>query len=243
MKNFLKIFSIVLALIAFFGCEKKEEKSKVYVGMNADFAPFEYREGKNIVGFDVDLMREIAKISGIEVEFMDIQFDGLLPALELGKIDMIISGMTVTENRKKFVNFSDSYFNSTQVILVNSENQNIGNFSDLSGKVVGVALGFTGDLVVSKLPNVSVQKFNTASDLILALKSRKVEAVVLDYETAKNYAAHNQDLKLIQSDAANEEYAIAMRKDEVELLQKVNEALKKIKENGTYDTLIAKYFG
>ena len=72
MKNFFKIFSIVLALIAFFGCEKKEEKTKVYVGMNADFAPFEYREGKNIVGFDVDLMREIAKISVIEVEFMDI---------------------------------------------------------------------------------------------------------------------------------------------------------------------------
>lgn len=242
MKNFLKVFSIILVLIAFFGCEKKEEKAKFYVGLSADFAPFEYREGKNIVGFDVDLMREIAKISGIEIEFVDIQFDGLLPALESGKIDMIISGMTATENRKKFVNFSDSYFNSTQVILVNSENQSIANFADLSGRNVGVALGFTGDLVVSELPNVSIQKFNTAPDSILALKSRKVEAVVLDYETAKNYAARNQDLKLIQSDAENEEYAIAMRKDEVELLQKVNEALKKIKENGTYEALIAKYF-
>lgn len=242
MKKLIQILSAVFVFVALLGCQKNEEKSKIYVGMSADFAPFEYREGKEIVGFDVDLMREISKISGIEVEFVDIQFDGLLPALESGKIDVIISGMTATENRKKFVNFTDSYFNSTQTILANNENQSIASFADLSGKAVGVVLGFTGDLVVSKLPNVSVQKFNSTPDLILALKSRKVEAGVLDYETAKSYVAHNPELKLIPSDSAKEEYAIAMRKSDTELLQKINAALKEIKENGTYETLLTKYF-
>ena len=241
--NILKIviaLSIVLAV--FVGCQKKEEKNKIYVGTNAEFEPFEYRDGDKIIGFDIDLLNEISKIMGFQFEIVDMQFDGLLPALESKKIDIIIAGMTATEERKQFVNFSDPYYNSKQSIVVQANNTDITSFDNFTGKKVGVVLGYTGDILVSELPNVEVQKFNTTSETVLALKAQKVDAVVLDYEPAKNYVAQNSELKLVETDAATEEYSIAMRKDDTEFLAKVNEALKTIKENGTYDALISKYF-
>ena len=241
--NILKIIialSIVLAV--FVGCQKKEEKNKIYVGTNAEFEPFEYRDGDKIIGFDIDLINEISKIMGFQFEIVDMQFDGLLPALESKKIDIIIAGMTATEERKQFVNFSDPYYNSKQSIVVQANNTDITSFDNFTGKKVGVVLGYTGDILVSELPNVEVQKFNTTSETVLALKAQKVDAVVLDYEPAKNYVAQNSELKLVETDAATEEYSIAMRKDDTEFLAKVNEALKTIKENGTYDALISKYF-
>ena len=179
---------------------------------------------------------------GFQFEIVDMQFDGLLPALEAKKIDVIIAGMTATEERKQFVNFSDPYYNSKQSIVVQANNTDITSFDNFTGKKVGVVLGYTGDILVSELPNVEVQKFNTTSETVLALKAQKVDAVVLDYEPAKNYVAQNTELKLVETDAATEEYSIAMRKDDTEFLAKVNEALKTIKENGTYDALISKYF-
>lgn len=240
------IFKIIIALsiilTIFIGCQKKEDKNKLYVGTNAEFEPFEYREGDNIVGFDIDLINEIAKLIGAEIEVVDMQFDGLLPALEAKKIDLIVAGMTATEERKKFVNFSEPYYNSKQSIVVLSNNTDITTFDNFAGKKVGVVLGYTGDILVSEMTNVEVQKFNATSETILALKSQKVDAVVLDYEPAKNYVAQNKELKLIETDSATEEYSIAMRKDDTELLTKVNDALKTLKENGTYETLLGKYF-
>ena len=240
------LFKIIIALsiilTVFIGCQKKEEKNKLYVGTNAEFEPFEYREGDNIVGFDIDLINEIAKLIGAEIEVVDMQFDGLLPALEAKKIDLIVAGMTATEERKKFVNFSEPYYNSKQSIVVLSNNTDITTFDNFAGKKVGVVLGYTGDILVSEMTNVEVQKFNATSETILALKSQKVDAVVLDYEPAKNYVAQNKELKLIETDSATEEYSIAMRKDDTELLTKVNDALKTINENGTYETLLSKYF-
>ena len=241
--NILKIviaLSIVLAV--FVGCQKKEEKNKIYVGTNAEFEPFEYRDGDKIIDKDIKLLNEITKIMGFQFEIVDMQFDGLLPALESKKIDIIIAGMTATEERKQFVNFSDPYYNSKQSIVVQANNTDITSFDNFTGKKVGVVLGYTGDILVSELPNVEVQKFNTTSETVLALKAQKVDAVVLDYEPAKNYVAQNTELKLVETDAATEEYSIAMRKDDTEFLAKVNEALKTIKENGTYDALISKYF-
>ena len=240
-KKIIIITSLLLiSLMAFMSCSKKE--NKLYVGTNAEFVPFEYREGDNIVGFDVDLINEIAKIIKQDIEFVDMAFDGLLPALQSKKIDIIIAGMTANEERKKFVNFSEPYYNSQQSILVHSDNKDIIGFNSLEGKNVGVVLGYTGDLIVSEMSNVNTQKYGATSEAVIALKSKKVDAVVLDYEPAKQYFNQNDDLKLIITDSVNEEYAIAMRKEDTELLKKVNDALNIIKENGTYDMLIEKYF-
>ena len=242
--NIIKIvIALSMVLVLFISCQKKEEKNKLYVGTNAEFEPFEYREGDKIVGFDMDLIAEAAKLIGKEIEIVDMQFDGLLPALEAKKIDIIAAGMTATEERKKFVNFTDPYYNSKQSIVVQAANTDITSFDNFTGKKIGVVLGYTGDILVSEMPNVEVQKFNNASETILAMKSQKVDAVVLDYEPAKNYVAQNTELKLVETDAAVEEYSIAMRKEDTELLAQMNDALKTLKENGTYDALISKYFG
>ncbi len=247
LKN--NIFKIIIALSAvlfmFIGCKKQADKNKLYIGTNAEFVPFEYREGDNIVGFDVDLINEIAKIIGKDIEFVDMAFDGLLPALQAKKIDVIIAGMTATEERKQFVNFSEPYYESRQTILVHSNNEDIYGFKSLQGKNVGVVLGYTGDLIVSEMSNVNVQRYGATSEAIIALKSQKVDAVVLDSEPAKQYFDQNNDLKLVISldeEVSSEEYAIAMRKEDTELLAQINEALQTIKDNGTYDALISKYF-
>ena len=181
-----------------------------------------------------------------DIEFVDMAFDGLLPALQAKKIDVIIAGMTATEDRKQFVNFSDPYYESKQTILVHRDNKDIIGFDSLQGKNVGVVLGYTGDLTVSEMSNVNVQRYGATSEAVIALKSQKVDAVVLDSEPAKQYFDKNDDLKLVISltdSVSSEEYAIAMRKEDTELLAQINEALQTIKDNGTYDALISKYFG
>lgn len=242
LKNsILKLIMIsAIIFIAIIGCEK--ENKKLYVGTNAEFEPFEYREGENIVGFDIELIGEISKLINKDIEFEDMAFDGLLPALQTKKIDLIIAGMTATEERKKFVNFSESYYKSQQAIVVNKDENGINNFDNLIGKEVGVVLGYTGDIIVSEMANVKVQRYNATSEAIMALKSKKVQAVVLDYEPAKNYSAQNPELKLIETDSQSEEYAIAIRKEDTQLLNDINKALATLKENGTYDALLNKYF-
>lgn len=242
LKNsILKLIMIsAIIFIAIIGCEK--ENKKLYVGTNAEFEPFEYREGGNIVGFDIELIGEISKLINKDIEVEDMAFDGLLPALQTKKIDLIIAGMTATEERKKFVNFSESYYKSQQAIVVNKDENVINNFDNLIGKEVGVVLGYTGDIIVSEMANVKIQRYNATSEAIMALKSKKVQAVVLDYEPAKNYSAQNPELKLIETDSQSEEYAIAIRKEDTQLLNDINKALATLKENGTYDTLLNKYF-
>lgn len=242
LKNsILKLIMIsAIIFIAIIGCKK--ENKKLYVGTNAEFEPFEYREGENIVGFDIELIGEISKLINKDIEVEDMAFDGLLPALQTKKIDLIIAGMTATEERKKFVNFSESYYKSQQAIVVNKDENGINNFDNLIGKEVGVVLGYTGDIIVSEMANVKVQRYNATSEAIMALKSKKVQAVVLDYEPAKNYSAQNPELKLIETDSQSEEYAIAIRKEDTQLLNDINKALATLKENGTYDALLNKYF-
>ena len=239
-KLFCMVMFVLMGVVGSlgFGAEKP-----LYVGTNAEFQPFEYLEDGKIVGFDVELMEAIAKTMGKTVEWKNISFDGLLPALQAKKLDVIIAGMTATEERMKFVNFSEAYYTSNQMILINKENPVVESFEGLAGHNVGVILGYTGDIAVSALENVKVQRYNGAGEAIMALKAKKVDAVVLDSEPAKNYAKQNPELGLINTDVAKEEYAIAVGKDNKALADEIDKALKVLKEDGTYDTLIQKYFG
>lgn len=238
-KSNLMLLLLFVSVLFVAGCNNKK---KVYVGTYAEFQPFEYLDNGKIVGFDIDLINEIAKLTGREIEIKNISFDGLLPALQSKKLDIIIAGMTATEDRKKFVSFSEPYYMSSQAILVGKDNNSIETFKNLSGHTVGVVLGYTGDIAVSDLPNVSVQRYNGASEAVIALKSGKINAVVLDSEPARNYAIQNPEIKMLSTDLTKEEYAIALRKEDDELLKEINQALVTLKENGTYDKLIEKYF-
>ena len=217
-------------------------KEKIYVGTNAEFPPFEYLENGEIKGFDMELVYEIGKILDADIKIVDMAFDGLLPALQMKKVDLVIAGMTANEERMKTVSFTQPYYTASQVIIVKEGNDSIKSFNDLKGKKVGVMLGFTGDMVVSEIEGVKIERFNAAYAGIMALQAGKVEAVVLDSEPAKNYVAQNKGLVLADADAEQEEYAIAVRKNDKALLEKVEKALKEIKENGTYDKLLQKYF-
>ena len=217
-------------------------KDKIYVGTNAEFPPFEYLENGEITGFDMDLVHEIGKIVDADIKIVDMAFDGLLPALQMKKVDLVIAGMTANEERMKTVSFTQPYYTASQVIIVKEGDNSIKSFDDLKGKKVGVMLGFTGDMVVSEIDGVKIERFNAAYAGIMALQAGKVEAIVLDSEPAKNYVAQNKGLVLADADAEQEEYAIAVKKNDKELLEKVEKALTEIKENGTYDKLIQKYF-
>ena len=241
MKKILLMLTLLGALVIT-GCGGEKTSKVVEVGTNAEFPPFEYLDGDKVVGFDIELMNEVAKIAGFEIKINDMSFDGLLPALQTKKIDIVIAGMTATEERKVAVNFSDSYYTASQVIVVKEGNKDIKSFADLKGKKVGVMLGFTGDLVVSDMEGVANEKFNAAYAAIMSLKTDKVDAVVLDSEPAKNFVLNNEGLKIVDGDSEIEEYAIAIRKDDEELLNKINQALKEVKANGKYDELLKKYF-
>jgi polar amino acid transport system substrate-binding protein len=214
MKKFLKIILTLVMIISLAACggKKEEEKKVIYVGTNAEFPPFEYLEEGEITGFDMELIKEIAKESELEIKIEDMSFDGLLPALQSKKVDVVIAGMTANEERKKAVNFTTPYYTASQVIVVKEGDDSINSFDDLKGKKVGVMLGFTGD------------------------------AVVLDSEPAKNYVEKNEGLAIAKADAAEEEYAIAVRKEDEELLEKLENGLKTVKDNGTYEELLKKYF-
>lgn len=245
-----KIFKVVLFVtmtafiaITVISCKKKDVESKsLYVGTNAEFAPFEYLDNGKIVGFDIDLINEIGKIIGKEIIIKNIAFDGLLPAMQAKKLDLIISGMTATDERRKSVNFSTPYFTSNQAIIVNKDNANITSFDSLPKNTIGVVLGYTGDVIVSDIKDAKVQRYNASSEAIMALNSKKIDAVVIDFEPAKNYVKYNENLKLIETDLAQEEYSIAIPKDNPALLESVDKALETLKSNGTYDALLKKYF-
>ena len=232
----MSLLSVVISVSAF------AKNKVVYVGTNAEFAPFEYLEKNKVVGFDIDLLDAISKETGLEFKVQDMAFDGLLPALQTKKVDMVIAGMSATPERKKAVAFSKPYFKAKQVVITKGVDKSLKSFKDLAGKKVGVMLGFTGDTVVSEIKGVKVERFNASYAAIMALSQNKVDAVVLDSEPAKKYTANNKQFVIDSIHAEEEDYAISVRKNDKELLDKINAALDKIKANGEYDKLLKKYF-
>lgn len=217
----------------------------IVMGTNAEFEPFEYREnGMDIVGFDVEIAEKVAEKLGKELVIEDMAFDSLIMALNSDKIDFIAAGMTATDERRTQVDFSESYFHSKQMIIVKADNTSITTAEDLVGKNVGVQLGTTGDLFVSGTEGIaSVAQFQTGTQAVMDLKNGKVDAVVIDAEPAKKMTDGQSDLKLLDAPFVEEEYAIAVKKGNSEVLQAINETLAEIKANGTYDEIYVKYFG
>ncbi|WP_047394001.1 basic amino acid ABC transporter substrate-binding protein [Cetobacterium sp. ZOR0034] len=218
-------------------------QEKLYVGTDAtEFPPFEYIENGEIKGFDIDLIKEIGKILNKEIVLKNIQFDGLIPALQTGKLDAIIAGMTVTAERKKNINFSNPYYTSKQLLIVN-KNSTLSTLESLKGHKVGVVLGCTGDVIATEMGNsITLYRYNTTSESIMALNANKIDAVILDSEPAKNFVKNNSNLKYIDNELAKEDYAIAVGKQNLTLVKNINTALETLKSNGTFKKLNKKYF-
>jgi len=254
-KKILMLFMVSMFVMTalFTGCgaqkeQAKETKEKVLrVGCNADFAPFEFQDvnGKEYVGFDMDLIRAIGKEMGYEVDIQNINFDGLIPAMEAGNIDVIISGMTITDERSKKVQFSKPYYQSGLTIAVKNDNKTINSFKDLEGKTIAVQIGTTGANEAKKIKDAKVKEFNSSADTFMELKIGGVEAVVNDRPVNDYYLAQggSKDAKVLSEILTAEDYGIAVNKKNTDLAKQVDAALEKLKSNGEYDKIYQKWFG
>lgn len=222
---------------------------KLVMGTNAAFQPFEFTTPNGLVGefdgIDVAIAMQIAENAGKTLSIEDMDFDGLIAAVSTGKVDMAVAGMTVTEERKQSVDFSDTYYVASQVMLVSPDNTSITKAADLVDKKVGVVLGYTGDSIVTddlQVPDANIQRANRALDIVQDVKNNKLDAVVVDSYTGKALAEKN-GLKVIEDAEAfeTEEYAIAVKKGNKELLDVINSTLKDMKEKGEIEQLAEKY--
>lgn len=211
------------------------------MGTNAAFPPYEFKEGEKFVGIDVEIAKAIAEKLGKELEIVDMEFDSIIPAVNGGEVDMGIAGMTVTDERLEQVEFSSSYATGVQVVIV-TENSSITSIDDLAGKKIGTQLGTTGDIYSKDDYGAeNVTSYGKGADAVIALMGGDVDAVIIDNEPAKAFVAQNAGLKILETEYAVEDYAIAIAKGNTELLDQVNTALKELVKDGTIDAIIEKY--
>ena len=266
MKKLALLLSALLLAASFAGCGETPSSSSsaaagstvaseesttaddntLIMATNAFFEPYEYYEGDEVVGIDAEVGKAIADKLGMEFKISDIDFDSIIPAIQSGKASMGMAGMTVTPEREENVSFTRSYATGIQVVIV-PEDSTIASIDDLEGKKIGVQQGTTGDIYCSDSPEKggygedAVTRYNKGSDAVMALLSGKVDCVVIDNEPAKAFVAANEGLKILDTEYANEDYAIAIAKDNTELLEKVDKALAELIEDGTVQKIVDKY--
>ncbi len=258
-----KLFAIALMLVmlvgCFAGCGANNDDTLV-MATNAAFPPYEYVENGEYVGIDVEIATLIAEELGMKLEIKDVEFGSIIGGVQSGKYDIGMAGMTVTEDRLKSVNFSTSYANGIQSVIVKEDCQ-YASYEDFytgfdadgnpKGVVEGIKIGVqqdtTGDIYCSSTPakwgfgEENVIRYKTGADAVQALIEGKVTAVIIDNEPAKAFVSVNEGLKIQDAEFANEDYAIAINKDNEELLEKVNDALAKLTESGEIKKIIDKY--
>ncbi len=262
MKNLKKIIAVVLAVLtvclSFAACSNGSKENKksltategvLVMATNASFPPYEYKEGEDFAGIDVEIAGLIAKKLGLELKIEDVEFGSIVGGVQTGKFDIGMAGMTVTEERKQSVNFTSTYATGIQSIIVN-ENSPIKSVDDLKGDgsmKIGVQQDTTGDIYASDTEEnggygeENVIRYKTGNDAVQALKTGKVNAVIIDNEPAKSFVAANDGLVILDTEYVQEDYAICVSKDNEELLKAVNTALEELIADGSVQKVIDKY--
>ena len=272
MKKFLALalaaLMIVSCMVAFSSCTKEE--NVLVMATNAAFPPYEYKDGDKIVGIDAEIAQAIADKLGMTLKIEDVAFGSVLTGVESGKYDFGMAGITVTDERKEKMDFSETYATGIQVIIVKDGSaitslDDLFNFNDgdpVSLKnpdmKVGVQQDTTGDIYSSddvtnwgfndlnedgSIKTNRVQRYNTGAEAVEALKSGKVDCVIIDNEPAKSFVEANEGIHILEGDNeyAVEDYAICVTKGNTELLEKINKALEELKADGTIARIIEKY--
>lgn len=247
MKKLFLFLALLLCLTIVTGCGQEKQSSVLRVGMDAAYPPFGFQnmDTKEYEGFDVDIIKAIAKEEGLAAEIRNVNFDGLIPALKSGDLDAAINDITVTEDRKQSVDFSKPYYIAGLGVVVKSDNRDIRSKADLSGKTLGVTIGSTGEEAARKINGANVRTYSTLSDAFLDLKQGAVDAVINDIPTNEYYVAKTEDhsVKTAPVALSTEYLAIAVKKDNKELLSKIDDGLTKIKKNGEFAKIYKKWFG
>lgn len=243
-----KLLALILAAVAAFSLvacggaadDKGAEKTKLTMATNAEFPPFEYLEGEEIVGADIDIAKAIAEKLGMELEITNIDFDAALTGAATGKYDMAVAGITANEERKKNMSFTEDYYKASQAIIVMADSE-IKVANDLTGKKISCQEGTTGEQFL--LDNAyDIQSFKTGAEAIAALTAGKVDAVVIDDAVAKALSAKQEGKTVVLEEALTQEnYAIALKLGNDELTEKINGALKELKDGGELAKIFEKY--
>ena len=223
------------------------EDGKLIMSTNAAFPPYEMtNDAGEYEGIDVDMAAEIANRLGLELQIDDMDFDAALLAVQTGKSDIAMAGITVTEDRLVNMDFSNTYANGVQVVIV-PEDSDITSIDDLNGKMIGVQRGTTGDMYCSADPEDggygedNVTKFDNGLTAVQNLISGKVDAVVIDNAPAQEFVAANPGLKILDTTFADEDYAIGVAKGNTQLLDAINSILADMEADGTTQNIISKY--
>lgn len=268
-RRFLKTAGLFAASVLLAACGKKEPPApttpaasapaatapapapaKVYlVGTDAAYAPFESQNEKgDIVGFDIDVVNAIAAKTDMQVKFVNTPWEGIFNALSQGDRDLLVSAITITDERRQSMDFTAPYFDAYQLIAVKKDSK-VARFEDLKRLKVGVQTGTTGDEVVTRLlgkNSAAIKRFESTPLALKELESGGVDAVVADNGVVVHYVAHNPaaGFKTVSDPGVvPEQYGIAVRKGHAELLDKLNRGLAAIRADGTYERLYAQYFG
>ena len=244
MKKLVSVLLVAMLMASVLvGCGEGNNDKVLRVGTNAEFPPFEYvGDDGQPDGFDIALIKAIGEKMGYEVVVENMEFASLVGAIGT-KIDVSIAGMTIDEERLQSVDFSDPYYDAIQYVIV-PEGSDIKTAADLEGKKIGVQLGTTGDYAVEEIEGATAAQYNKGVDAVNDLLNGRVDCVIIDKNPALVFEAQYDGIVALpgdQFDFSVEQYAIALPKGNTELAEKINNALKELKEDGTYDALVKQY--
>lgn len=240
-KRIISIFAVIVLSVLFVsGCKSK--KDTIIVGTEASFAPYEYLEGDEVVGVDMDIAQAIADYLGKDLEIKNMDFDGALLAVQNGLVDFVAAGVSVDEDRLKVMDFSVDYVNSTEVVVVNKENPAVAGIDDLDGKVIGVQQGNIADFWVEEnVDTKDIKRYTKFGQAAEDLKNEKIDCIVMDNLPAEEMVTTNPELTILDGVLFEDKYAIAVKKGNTELLDAINTVIEQLKSEGKIEEFIANH--
>ena len=255
--NLLMVAILSTAILA--GCSSKpatdnslsdlKEKKELVVGLDDNFPPMGFRDNKGeIVGFDIDMAKEIGKRLGVKVTFKPVEWDGIILSLNNKDIDVIWNGLTITDKRKEQIAFSKVYLQNKQIVIVRS-NSTIASKSTLSGKTVGLQLGSSSETALAKDSTLTnslkeVKKYSNNTEALLDLNAKRIDAVVVDEVVGRYYVSKKpNDYKVLDENLGVEDYGVGIRKNDTSLTAEIDKLLEEMKSDGTSNTISQKWFG
>ena len=240
-KKVISILTImVFSVLLFAGCKK--DKDTIIVGTEASFAPYEYLEGDEVVGVDMDIAKAIADYMGKKLVIKNMDFKGALAAVQSGQVDFVAAGVSVDGERLKVMDFSIDYVDSTEVVVVNKENPTVKSIDDLDGKIIGVQEGNIADFWVEENVNAKeIRRYIKFGQAAEDLKNGKIDCIVMDNFPAEEMVATNPELAILDGILFQDKYAIAVKKGNKELLDAINTVIGQLKAEGKIEEFIANH--
>ena len=255
------ILTAIMTISLFTGCTKTststtanvdnslqrvKQAGKLLVGLDDSYPPMEFRdESNNLVGFDIDLANEIGKNLGVKVEFVPTDWNGVLLALNSGKFDTIIASLSITDERKKTIAYTNAYLDGGQVMIVKSDNKSVNSSKDLANKVVGCQLGSTGEEAANKIQGTKeVKKYDKITEALHDLNIGRIDAVIADGQVGGYYTKKQAGaFKILDERLTKEPIGIGLKKQDKELNAAIQKALDQFQSDGTLSKLSVKWFG